>query len=421
MNGLLAALPFVGGERANTATGRGKQMEPVAPSSVSKYIYNLPVASGVDKYLLRQSQNQPPTKSGVAKYLADKPQQTRIIHSSGVGKYLNKQTSPSKKPSPISSVARYLVKVPGATVSSGVDKYLAKLVAANIVSSNLSGVDKYKHRHEIAHRKEAANMLVEKYLAQQIEDDKQLALAQEEASKTTDIEQRIAQAMDALEDTNQATSGVAKYAKQQAKLAKDKPKISGVGKYLAHKKATNSTKPATSSVTKYLQQQMQDQYRAPKVSKVAKYITRKTSNDKYKPQMSNVAKYVANIRYMTKTALDIIDRALEGEFIPANRTTKPANDHHLSGVANYLQSQPKHAISGVAKYLKNRPEPMPATIATGVQKYMQAHATPVVEPQTESAPEPVQVSGVSKYITQESAKRASGVAKYILSKQVATV
>ena len=76
MNGFLAALPFFSDKRSSMEVSA----DPVylddseGMSGVAKYVNNMPVVSGVDKYLGRQEVRVPVYKgpSGVEKYLQAK-------------------------------------------------------------------------------------------------------------------------------------------------------------------------------------------------------------------------------------------------------------------------------------------------------------------------------------------------------------
>jgi hypothetical protein len=211
MKGLLAALPFFSKHSEPEVKAVRQQRQESSSDSkgltgVSKYVENMPVTTGVEKYLGRQEVVVPvytgssgvekylesrPKKSGVEKYLETNKSSgatgvTKYVRNqpevfvsgvdryvanqlvaikdvrkpSGVDKYLSKQVPVEK--AELSSVDQYVAKyVENVKSPSSVDRYVSKKVSATRVSSNATGVEKYQIEQEIVARKEAAAVIVE--------------------------------------------------------------------------------------------------------------------------------------------------------------------------------------------------------------------------------------------------------------------
>lgn len=434
MNGLLAILPFFSEKRPDSEIYRTDISTVSAGStsgqtSVSRYVDNMPVVSGVARYL-DDNKGVVVAPSGVAKYMANKMGVAEYVAPiSRVQKYIQKQSKQHIKQSVVlSSVTQYITSHHTSRVPTSVARYIAKKVVATRTKANLSGVAKYQLEQEMLERKKTVAKIVKKYLEKQSIITKAKLAAEAEAAEVAITQARIAKGMAILDlESGQALSTVERYAKKQALLAKNKPTITRVNKYLANKVAIASQKPPVSRVEKYLanqaivaksapqlsgvakyvQQKTHIAKSAPKASGVAQYMLKKSTLNKDKPELSGVAKYLTSTRTKVKTDVQVtvdavVDNSLEGEFIPANKAVVE------SSVDKYLQKQKAIAIAnkptGVTQYVAEQATNTPSydattqattEISTGVEKYLQAISVASATNQ-----ESKQSSSVDRYIRQ---------------------
>jgi len=320
-------------------------------------------------------------------------------------------------------------------------------------------VEKYQLEQEIVARKKAAAIVVERYLEEQAISAKEKSENDAKAAEIAQRELRLAESLLELdEESDKALSSVARYVKNQAALEKDKTPVTGVDKYLATKIVEASKKPVSSSVEKYLvnqaiaakaespvsgvekylQKQAIESKAAPAVSRVARYVSNKTIADKYKPEVSGVAKYIAGVRAAMDAAASVVEKCLEGEFIPAGSNAGEtsvdryleekgisAEESKLSGVAQYLDSREEvvkeeHVTTRVETYLEEKAVVAKETALSGVEKYLAAQS---LEAEKSAAEEEVllltqqqdEVEVVEEVLIEEPAV-ITGVAKYLQEK-----
>ncbi|MCK5189889.1 MAG: PAS domain-containing protein [Methylococcales bacterium] len=312
-----------------------------------------------------------------------------------------------------------------------------------------------------------------------------------QASEVAAREARLAQSLAELEaESDEGVSTVARYVKQQAVLSQDKPAVTGVAKYLASKIVEASKKPAASGVEKYLANQSMaaksvpvlsgvEKYlkkqaivekSAPVLSGVAQYMSKKAAADMHKPAVSGVAKYIASVRSAVDAAATIVEKCLEGEFIPAGQESGESSvDRYLeekenldkesrpTGVDKYLNDRvvlvkEVHVPTRVEMYLDDQAAIARETALTGVEKYLVDQVETVeqvseeisinegveeglveenvaissveryLQTKPEPITEPVQLSGVEKYMEkqavlakEEAIANATGVERYLMT------
>ena len=247
MKGLLAALPFFSSKGTaskvdeNRSSSSVYELDANGQSGVAKYVSNMPVTTGVDKYLGKQVAKVPvntgptgvekyldgrPQKSGVAKYLEDNETAgvsgvTKYMRgmdtapasgvakyvanqmvlakttskSSSVEKYLRKQSLSEKEVVEPSSVEQYMANKGPETIASTVEKYINKKVSATRVKFDVTGVEKYQLEQDIAEKKKKANAIVERYLEEQAIMLKETAEAEAEALNIAEREARLAESL----------------------------------------------------------------------------------------------------------------------------------------------------------------------------------------------------------------------------------
>lgn len=385
-------------------------------TGVTKYLNRLPVDSSVSKYLKKQD-SSPVT--GVAKYMVKQAQATRETPGmTRVTKYL--ATIERNKPV-ASSVAKYMAQqvviAQQKPAASSVVRYLLKLEKAEKELAHLTGVAKYQAEQAKVARRAEARKLIEKYK----EEEAQMAI--ERAAAEAQIEQdaepqvlteatadtgvgRYVQQQDHIQSMKPPVSGVAKYLARKIVLESKKPPLSGVQKYLS-KHYVYKEKPNVSSVSKYLEVQEQRAKEGPVISGVSKYITKKSLLSKGSPEKSGVAKYLLSharavsdkteakpsavdelvstetgvSRYITDLLSSgnvdplssIVEKCLEGEFIPASETSDLAVE--VKDIVQPVKKNPakKAKSTGVSKYLDERAaneKTKKASKRTGVEKYL---------------------------------------------------
>jgi len=463
MNGLLSALPFFSDKRSIVAV-EPTHMDVVASArdsseltGVARYVDNLPVVTGVGKYLevhgsngmsgvSKYMRNREDTSiSGVSKYMANqKVLSINAPKSSSVDKYLRKQILSEKPEEVVSSVAQYMANQV-VTEKSSVDNYVAKRVFEARVSANTTGVAKYQLEQEIAEKKKAAALIVERYLQEQAIIAEEKAAAEIEAAELAEREARIARSLAELDESSgdEGLTTVERYAKQKA-VEDEFRVVTGVTKYLARKIAENSLKtpassvekyllsqeaeaksvPAVSSVEKYLLQKTLAEKSAPLVSGVTKYLKKKSVADINKAPVSGVSKYLARARSVIDSATTAVKSSLEGEFIPAGQETGESSVDKYIEEKNSLERET--GPTGVAKYLNKRTvieqesdvpllveeglEESEVVVASneelsGVARYLAGQASTSVEQVVESESELIMeveqapvVTGVEKYL-----------------------
>lgn len=460
MKGLLATLPFFSDKRPASNVeaeynNTDRLLEEVdRETGVSKYVSGLPVITGVDKYVDRQQALLPvksgpsgvelyledrPNKSsvskylqnnaslgmsGVAKYLKNQPEANvssvdkyvanrKILaltnpKSSGVENYLKRQKPVEKEEMVVSSVADYLLKNETDKPASSVAKYISKKNVDSRKIHNLTGVEKYQLEQEIAAKKEAAAMIVDRFLKEQAKLAQEKMLAEKEAAEIAEREARLAESLSALDpDDNEQISAVDRYVSQQESLLKDKPQITSVTRYVAKKRVEESSKPVKSSVEKYLtssnKQNKPEQGLSgvakyiknkeliekslPKTSGVSRYLRTKSVEDLKSPRLSGVAKYLTKVRATINVAAATIEKSLEGEFIPAGQ-------------------------SRVDKYLEEKKSTESLTRKTRVEKYLDQQVPVVKETHVPTRVEMY----IDEQIEVDKKDRVSGVEKYLTKK-----
>jgi hypothetical protein len=387
------------------------------PSKVEEYIDRLPkktgvmryldanegnVLSGVTKYLKKQDDTE---ASGVAKYMATKllsrGEKPKV---SSVEAYLSQKSVVVVKEKPVaSSVEEYMSKNVRSAAESTVGKYIAKKNIATRVRFDVTGVDKYQLEQELLAKKKEAEEIVARYLENQAALAKESVAAEIEAATAAEIAaQEEAETLAQTEVENEGDlSAVALYLKKQAALAKDKPAMTGVSKYLIAKMLEESQKPAVSGVEKYLagkptvEKEVKeissvDKYlegkEAPVLSGVEKYVSTKTIIDSHKPEISGVARYMVRVRYVMDVAVAAVSKSLEGEFIPAGKKLDETSVGRYLDNKETLERESKP--SRVSQYLDSLPE-KEQEVSTGVDHYLEEQA--IVEIET-------RVSGVEKYL-----------------------
>lgn len=368
-------------------------------TSVSRYLLTAPVVTSVAKYVKK----------------------TEKQRMSGVAKYLLRQSIAEKNAPEQSGVSKYVAKVakePYAPKKSGVEKYLAKQEWERKKAPSLTGVAKYEANQNFLARKKAALELAKKYRDAE-EEVARLARdaaieATYEATKTMIAEDHSNSGEEAVSTTrvgrylqqkeesskNTGSTGVSRYLAKQIILDSQKPKLSKVEKYLQEQSLSINKKPSLTGVAKYLFKQpaaskanVVKEVVAP--SRVSLYIASQEENEKIKPKLSGVSRYLENQVRLTlenrvettiipsfeeEIATDIIEKCLEGEFIPANEFISSIP----TGVSRYLEKQgavvnitkesTKEKLTGVSRYIENQVEQVKEKLAvvplTGVDRYM---------------------------------------------------
>ncbi len=355
--------------------------------------------TGVTRYLLSA-----PLITGVAKYVKKAEKQ----HMSGVSKYVLRQ-SLAKKNTPITSgVAKYIAKstVTNQPRKSSVDNYLAAQERLVRNSVPFTGVARYEATQTLIERKKLAAELIEKYRIAEQDAVKaaQVAavLAYEVSSASSNHEQ-----MSELED--KASTRVGRYLKEQEANGKSARQATTVSKYIARQIVIESQKPAKSKVEKYLQEQSIVERKKPKLTGVTKYLSKQPNTpkaikpveklvesgvarylcaqeelEKSKPVLSGVSKYIAkqvhsDIKSIPLIDNSVIEKCLEGEFIPASEYVPPVT----TGVSRYLEKQEevvvvaketKSIVTGVSRYLEKQVESMAKSLEnaplTAVDRYL---------------------------------------------------
>jgi hypothetical protein len=361
------------------------------PTGVTRYLMASPLVTSVTKYM-KKMEKQPTT---------------------GVAKYVLRQTIAERNAPAQTGVSKYLSKVgkAGTTLKrTTVDKYLLKQELSQNNIPALTGVAKYEAELNLVERKKAAAVLIQRYREQ--EETAALAASAAAAAAYELVKQSVEQIEQEVEMV--AVTGVGKYFQKQTEQLKKKPKATSVSKYIAKKIVLDSQKPtiSLSKVGKYLRAQELAQCNKSTPTGVAKYLSKQqavTINRVAKQKLveSGVARYLTTqavieskkpmlsgvARYMKKQAQNIqesilslpdhsqdslVESVLEGEFIPAKSATS------ATGVSKYLEKQSasvtvdnvseKDKETGVSRYLnKQSTSPVTKSIAsavTGVDRYL---------------------------------------------------
>ena len=419
-------MPVVTG--VNRYIGRQEEKEPVyqGPSTVEEYIGKLPketgvmrylaanegnVLSGVTKYLKRQEDTE---ASSVAKYVAsqlvNRGNQPKI---SGVEAYLNQQNLVVKeKPETASSVEEYMAKNVRSAAESTVGKYIAKKSLATRVKFDVTGVDKYQLEQELIAKKKAAEEIVARYLEEQ-----KAALVEEQAEAEFEAAAMAAAAIAAqkAEELAQAEmksdddlSAVARYMKKQAALAEDRPAATGVSKYLIGKMLEERKKPAVSGVAKYLAGQKTVEKDVVEASSVDKYLQSKELADKEVPALSGVEKYVS-----TKTIVDSHKPEVSGVARYMARV-RYVMDVAVAVVGKSLEGEfipagQEFGETSVGRYLDKKDILDKASKPSGVSQYLDSRPVVIKERDVSTS--------VDLYLEEQAVvareTRVSGVEKYL--------
>ena len=361
--------------------------------------------TGVTRYLLSA-----PVISGVAKYIKKSEKHS----TTGVAKYVLRQTIAERSAPVPSSVSKYLLKVakePQTPKKTGVEKYLAKQEKERQSAIPSTGVARYQAAQDLVAKKKAAAELIQKFReteeASAIAAKEAAAAAYEasrdfskeegnnlevETSQTTRVG-RYLKEQDAVHNNKKAT-GVAKYLARQIIIDSQKPTLSKVAKYLQSQSLTEKSKPKLTGVSKYLSKQQTTEktkvYKesAKVSSSVSRYLAAQEELESLKPKQSSVSKYLERqaklIAMMPEKRLEapkaVSQECLEGEFIPASEFVA----NRATGVSRYIENQgevvsvakevAKERITGVSRYIDRQVESVKKSLLTtpltGVDRYL---------------------------------------------------
>lgn len=369
ISGLLGTLTVFSFDDKSASSSDRSERPAGQLTGVSRYISQMPLPTGVDRYLKGQKKNK---ATSVAKYLAKQLLSDKEkTPSTGVTKYLVKQARLEQGRPAVSRVAKYVarnnmkgrVKIAPHT---GVARYIARLVMEKQESMPRTGVDRYQYERDLLETKAHAAKLVEEYIR------KQAALAAREADFQAQDQDQVAE-KETYDPASTGVSiylaklrkrekmiatGVAKYVrKKTCYVATSAPKT-GVAKYIARRSTVSKETPT--GVAKYITKQILSARRIEPSTGVTKYIEKKKQNGRLKPALSSVSKYLAKQAIIEKNTL-VVTKKKNLDEDQCTAVELDAADKKMTGVEQYLSE--KTARVAIA------PKPL-----TGVEEYLRAQS-----------------------------------------------
>ncbi len=328
---------YLKSHKHDPATGVAKYM---AKQILS--VGNRPASTGVSKYITRQilSEKEKPAASSVARYLA----RQSIINrekpvATGVANYLSRLAKDEKANLPTTGVGRYLYEIEKAARKAAAAELVAKCIEAEAQAALLAAQTQSESPEapEVQDEFDPAATGVSQYLAKQGSANKRTA---------TGVAKYMAKRV-SVSGSAPAKTGVAKYLAKQASIVKETP--TGVARYLTRQILVERVVDTSTGVDKYVDRIEHSVNERPKMSGVTKYLARQSVSARY-AQAESSAK-----REEQKVAEDDV------EPLEASVQESQSVAQELTGVARYLAEKastelaiPSKPMTGVERYLRNK-------------------------------------------------------------------